>query len=184
MAMIRLPMTLRHWAYFRERRRQHHRFVLQRNGRCFLLTVPRVTEDQIVAVGQLRPHPQLHGTRSGHFVTGPTQAYLDFSILTTPTRTFGKFAGIGIPDGYHRQGWATDMVGALLDFYEDIPFYNSSLNEKSGPLFCKLQAEHPVRLAPIRLHEDGGYEVDVYWSPKGDEPISWDDAAMRSLSDR
>ncbi|MCP1415442.1 hypothetical protein [Paenarthrobacter sp. A20] len=77
----------------------------------------------------------------------------------------GKFQGVGVPDEYQHQGWATDMVYALLTHYPDVHFYNSSLNEMSGPLFIKIQTELPGRIAPIGIHEDGGYEVDTLWRP-------------------
>jgi hypothetical protein len=35
----------------------------------------------------------------------------------------------------------------------------------SGPLFMKLHAELPERIAPIRVHDDGGYEVVTSWRP-------------------
>jgi hypothetical protein len=75
---------------------------------------------------------------------------------------FGRSVG---PGEYHRQGWDTDRVRALMDHYRDVHFYNSSLNEMSGRLFMKLRAEIPGRIAPIRVHEDGGYEVDTSWRP-------------------
>lgn len=30
----------------------------------------------------------------------------------------------------------------------------------------KIRAEMPERIAPIREHEDGGYEVDTSWRPE------------------
>lgn len=57
------------------------------------------------------------------------------------------------------------MVHALLAHYESVDFYNSSLNEMSGPLFMKLRSELPERIAPIRRHADGSYEVDTLWRP-------------------
>jgi hypothetical protein len=124
------------------------RIVLHHGTRSFVLTVPRAAESNFN--GQLRPRPQLRGTRTG--VSGGRRtesgAYLDFAIIRNQV---GKFQGIGVPDEYHRQGWATDMVKALLNHYPGIHFYNSSLNEMSGPLFMKLQAELPRRIAPIRV---------------------------------
>jgi hypothetical protein len=40
------------------------------------------------------------------------------------------------------------MVRALMDHYRDVHFYNSSLNEMSGPLFMKLRAKIPGRAHP------------------------------------
>jgi hypothetical protein len=69
------------------------------------------------------------------------------------------------PDEYHRPGWATE-VRALLAHYPGVHFYNGSLIEMSGPLFMKLRTEIPDRIAPIRVHEDGGYDVDTSWRPR------------------
>lgn len=137
------------------------RIILRHGSRFFTLTVPRDPGANLVQ-GRLVPRPQLHGTRSGTFGESTTSAYLDFVIIRN---SVGKFQGIGVPDEYHRQGWAADMVRALLAHYPDVHFYNSSLNEMSGPLFMKLRTEMPVRIAPIRVHEDGGYEVDTSWRP-------------------
>lgn len=135
--------------------RHQRRITVHHGTRSFVLTLPR-TPDGNVFSGQLHPRPQLHGTRTGILGVGESSAYLDFTIIRN---RIGKFQGIGVPDEYHRQGWATDMVRVLLAHYPDMPFYNSSLNEKSGPLFMKLRTEMPDRIAPIRVHEDGGYEV-------------------------
>lgn len=143
------------------RLRHQRRIILHHGSRSFVLTVPREAGGNVFS-GKLHPRPQLHGTRAGLFGVGETGAYLDFTIIRG---RIGKFQGIGVPDEYHRQGWATDMVEALLAHYPDIYFYNSSLNEMSGPLFMKLHAEMPGRIAPIRVHEEGGYEVDTSWRP-------------------
>lgn len=45
----------------------------------------------------------------------------------------------------------------------DIHFYNSSLNEMSGPLFMKLQFELPGRFAPIRLQKTAAMMTS--WRP-------------------
>ena len=149
--------TLRYaWWELRHKRR----IILVHGTRSFTLTVPRNPGGLLQ--GRLVPRPQLRGTRAGMFSVGDTSAYLDFTIIRG---RIGKFQGIGVPDEYHRQGWAGDMVRALLDHYTDVHFYNSSLNEMSGPLFMKLRAEMPRRIAPIRVHEDGGYEVDTSWRP-------------------
>lgn len=144
------------WRY-----RHQQRIILHRGSRSFVLTVPRGPAGNVFS-GKLHPRPQLHGTRAGMLGVGETSAYLDFTIIRN---RIGKFQGIGVPDEYHRQGWATDMVRALLDYYPDVHFYNSSLNEMSGPLFMKLRRDMPGRLAPIRIHEDGGYDVDTSWRP-------------------
>ncbi|MGX5717541.1 hypothetical protein [Arthrobacter sp. MAHUQ-56] len=126
-----------------------------------MLTAPRRPGGNVFS-GQVHPRPQLHGTRTGTSGIAETSAYLDFTIIRN---RIGKFQGVGVPDEYHRQGWATDMIRTLLDYYSDVHFYNSSLNEMSGPLFMKLRREMPARIAPIRMHEDGGYEVDIAWRP-------------------
>lgn len=141
--------------------RNKRRIVLRRGPRAFVLTVPREAGSNLVQ-GRLAPRPQLHGTRSGIFGESRTSAYLDFVIIRNRV---GKFQGVGVPDEYHHQGWATDMVHALLAHYESVDFYNSSLNEMSGPLFMKLRSELPERIAPIRRHADGSYEVDTLWRP-------------------
>ena len=143
------------------RLRHQRRIILHRGSRTFVLTVPRSPVGNVFN-GTLHPRPQLHGTRAGTFGVGETSAYLDFTIIRD---RIGKFQGIGVPDEYHRQGWATDMVRALMDHYRDVHFYNSALNEMSGPLFMKLRAEMPGQIAPIRVYEDGGYEVDTSWRP-------------------
>jgi hypothetical protein len=123
-----------------------------------VFTVPRAPRSKVFS-GQLHPRPQLHETRAGVF-GGESSAYLDFTIIRNRV---GEVQGIGVPDEYHRQSWPADMVRALLNHYPDVHFYNSSLNEMCGPLFAKLQAELAGRIAPIRLHEDGGYEVMTSW---------------------
>ena len=138
-------------------RSQRQRIILHHGGRRFLLTVPKDTNLPCFN-GSLRPHPQLRGTRPGledHRKT-TSEAYLDFELIVD---RLGKFQGIHVPEEFQRQGWASDMVRALLGHYPGIRFYNSSLNEMSGPLFIKLHQELPDRLAPVRRHPDGDYEV-------------------------
>lgn len=147
-------------AWWELRRKRH--IVLRHGSRSFTLTVPRESGPNLVQ-GRLVPRPQLHGTRSGIFGESTTSAYLDFVIIRNRV---GKFQGVGVPDEYHHQGWATDMIYALLTHYPDIYFYNSSLNEMSGPLFMKLRTEMPERIAPIRRHAYGSYEVDTLWRPR------------------
>jgi hypothetical protein len=108
--------------------------------------------------GRLRPEPELIGHRRSAFGNGPVrcEAYLDFCIIQN---RHGKFQGIAVPEEYQRQGWASDMVGALLSYYPHVRFRNSSLNPESGPLFMKLQHRYPEAIAPITLHNDGSFEV-------------------------
>lgn len=111
---------------------RNERWILLRHGgRSFALTVPRIADGHFN--GHMHPLPQLQGTRLG--MAGrpiKASAYLDFAIVSN---RIGKFQGIAIPSEYHRQGWAADMVRALLAHYPNVHFYNSSLNEMSGPLF-------------------------------------------------
>lgn len=137
-------------------RRHARRIILRHNGRKFRLTVPEITESAVFN-GRLHPLPQLKGTRSDSRVgTGTTEAYLDFCIIRNRT---GKFQRIGIPDEHQRQGWASDMVRALVNHYPDVRFQNSSLNEMSGPLFMKLHTEMPEHIAPVLPRPDSGYEI-------------------------
>lgn len=150
--------TLRYaWWQLRHKRR----IILRHGTRSFTLTVPRNPGNLVQ--GRLVPRPELHGTRAGTTRKVETSAYLDFTIIRN---RIGKFQGIGVPDEHHRQGWASDMVRALLNYYPHVHFFNSSVNDMSGPLFIKLRAETPGRIAPLRIHADGGYEVDTTWRPE------------------
>jgi hypothetical protein len=141
---------------FMAARQGQRRILLRHGGRKFLLNIPRNAADTNFFNGRLHPIPELEGTRSDSFGTGDSRAYLDFCIIRN---RLGKFQGIGVPDEHHRQGWASDMVRALLSHYPGIGFQNSSLNDMSGPLFMKLRDEMPHQIAPIKFHADGYYEV-------------------------
>lgn len=143
-------------------KRENHHITLRKGDRRFVLTVPKTYIGYFD--GHLEPLPGLHGTRSGSARTAAS-AHLNFVIIG---ETVGKFHGVGVPDEYHRQGWASDMVIALLDHYPNVHFYNTSLNKMSGPLFVKLSAERPNQIAPVALHDDGDYMVDTSWRPTQD----------------
>lgn len=142
---------------FRRKKTRSPKIKLIHGGRTFVLTFP-LGDDLPVFNGRLRPEPELIGHRRSAFGSDavPGEAYLDFCIIQNRHR---KFQGIAVPEEYQRHGWATDMVSALLLHYPHVRFRNSPLNAESGPLFMKLQRQHPETIAPIRQHTDGSFEV-------------------------
>lgn len=150
---------MRRWFRSWRAERGRAKYLLRRGQRKFLLSLPLEHEDLAVYNGRLRVSPPLWGTRADTFSGRPAEveAYLDFCYFAANNSI--KFQGIGIPDENQRQGWASDMVKVLLEHYRGTWFFNSSVNNMSGPLFVKLQAEFPDRIAPLRRHEDGGYEI-------------------------
>lgn len=149
------------WCRF-SKRESRVKIVLRLRDRKFVLSLPR-DHDQLPGYnGRLSVKPPLRGTRAsstpGRLLRA--EAYVEF-VVHKRTDSI-KFQGIGVPDEFQRNGWASDMVRALLAHYPDVWFFNSSVNEKSGPLFIKLQGEFPERIAPLRQHADGGYEV-LWW---------------------
>jgi hypothetical protein len=71
----------------------------------------------------------------------------------------GKFKQIEVVPGRWRRGWASDMVRALLKAHPGVNWQNESLNPKSGPLFERLSAEYPERIAKVVPRVDGGYSI-------------------------
>lgn len=51
------------------------------------------------------------------------------------------------------------MVKALLQAHPDAVWQNGSLNENSGPLFEKLSAEFPARIAKVTGQSDGRFLI-------------------------
>ena len=156
--------------------------VLRVGGRRFLLSLPRDHVQLPGYNGRLSVKPPLRGTRAsstpGRLLK--SEAYVEF-VVHKRTDSI-KFQGIGVPDEFQRSGWASDMVRALLTHYPDTGFFNSSVNEQSGPLFSKLQREFPERIAPLRRHADGGYEV-LWWERPAPEQGAVTTAPRRGHED-
>uniref|UniRef100_UPI001B7FE5EB hypothetical protein n=1 Tax=Acaricomes phytoseiuli TaxID=291968 RepID=UPI001B7FE5EB len=74
-------------------------------------------------------------------------ANLEFKVLS---ESYGRFCGIEVPEQYQRQGIGSAMVLALFSRYPGVTFHNTSLNQKSGPFFQKIQREYPRNLSPIK----------------------------------
>ncbi|MGY4541173.1 hypothetical protein ACVWY0_001082 [Arthrobacter sp. UYNi723] len=109
----------------------------------------------------IRPEPGHTGVvedpELGQFLS---QTILSYKILEAD-KPFqrGRFQQIETVPDEQRMGWASDMVRALLTFFPTTYWNNENLNEMSGPLFMKLQAEFPQRIAAITDKGDGTYRV-------------------------
>lgn len=61
---------------------------------------------------------------------------------------FSIVQNISVVESMRRQGWASDMVRALMQEYPEGAWEVESPNDQSGPLFNKLAELHPDRVKP------------------------------------
>lgn len=100
----------------------------------------------------VRPLPRHRGNQTSRVEAG---TYLMFQLKGKK----GQFKQIEVVQARARRGWATDMVKALLKAHPDAVWQNGSLNENSGPLFEKLSAEFPTRIAKVTSQPDGTFTI-------------------------
>lgn len=126
-------------------------------GRTFITEYD--TENEIVR-GEIRPEPArisaISDSRSGI----PPKTHLNYVIRRTdkPNQR-GAIQMIETATEDLRQGWASDMVRALLTIFPTTYWNNESLNEQSGPFFMKMQAEFPDKIAAITHVGHGVYKL-------------------------
>lgn len=97
-------------------------------------------------------HPELEEELPNfpELATTPTQTILKFTIYwASQERQKGQFREIEITPEERRRGWGSDMVRGLLTFFPTTYWHNQELNEQSGPLFIKMHAEYPDRIAAV-----------------------------------
>lgn len=119
--------------------------------------------------GYVRPEPSHHGeVEHPELGTFQSETKLNYRISRTDEpHQYGRFQQIETVPDEQRKGWAADMVRALLTFFPTTYWNNENLNEESGPLFMKLQAEFPERIAAISDNGDGTYAVAPNPTPGG-----------------
>lgn len=138
------------------RRLRSNRYSIVRIGnRLFTVAAPRsIQRRQRSYYAYVRPLPRHRGNQTFRVEDG---TYLMFQLRGKK----GQFKQIEVFQARARRGWATDMVKALLKAHPDVVWQNGSLNENSGPLFEKLSAQFPTRIAKVASQPDGSFLIGL-----------------------
>lgn len=68
----------------------------------------------------------------------------------------GYVTNIEVVPAKQRGGWASSMIGVLLELYPACQWTVESPNEQSGQLFVALSRRHPKQIVPPLLNEEHG----------------------------